>query len=46
MSHYMMPEVKPEKRRYMFWMARIFGRKLTAQAYEWRGKMWIVGEVK
>lgn len=38
-------EIRDEKRRYMYWLARIFGKKITTNLYEWRGKLWICGEV-
>lgn len=34
----------PEKRKYLFWMARIFGKRMKqveiAQIYYWRGAYW------
>lgn len=38
-------EVRSETRWYMFWLARIFGRKLIKNAYQWRGQIYITGEV-
>lgn len=35
-------EFRPEKRRWLFWLARIFGRKVACCGYYWRGKLWIV----
>jgi len=43
------PELQPETRRWMFWLARIFGKRLTGVdgntkvvIYQWRGKLWVV----
>jgi hypothetical protein len=44
----MFPKIdfQPETKRWKFWLARIFGRKVCGGIYEWRGKWWIVGEVE
>jgi hypothetical protein len=46
MSEYWMPEFQQETRWYMFWLARIFGKKLVKNMYQWRGKIWICGKVE
>lgn len=40
-----LPEIKMEKRKYMFWLARIFGKKLCKNMYSWRGAVWVTGDV-
>lgn len=32
--------------RFMIFLAKIFGRKISNNVYMWRGKMWICGEIK
>lgn len=39
-------EVRTDTRWYMFWFARIFGRKIVKNIYEWRGKIWVTGKVE
>lgn len=48
-SDYPQFEFKAETRWWMFWLARIFGRKIIGRddchefvAYEWRGKLWLI----
>jgi hypothetical protein len=35
----------PETRWYMFALAKLLGKKLVDNMYEWRGKIWVTGEV-
>lgn len=35
-----------ETRWYMFKAAKLFGKRLADNMYEWRGKIWVTGEVK
>lgn len=41
------PELKPEARKWMFWLARVFGKRVSVRdsdcevtLYFWRGKIW------
>lgn len=40
------PEFRPEKRRWMFWLARLLGKKIYPGVYMWRGQMWICSNPK
>lgn len=40
-----MPTFKTETRWWMFWMARLFGKRVAKNIYMWRGKWWVCGEV-
>lgn len=49
----MYPEFRPETRKWMFWLAKTFGRRLTGNEenkeivfYEWRGRIWCVAKTK
>jgi len=42
-SEFEFPELKAEKRKWMFWLARIFGKRINEKFYSWRGKLWYVG---
>ncbi len=41
-----MPEFKMETRRYMFWLARIFGKRQAKNIYSWRGVWYVCGDVE
>ena len=50
------PEFRPEKRKWLFWLARIFGKKhvgvdmgsggysVKITGYFWRGRFWMTKE--
>lgn len=45
------PEFRPETRKWLFWCARIFGKRMSAKdgdtevvMYYWRGKLWAVNK--
>ena len=39
-------EFRPETQKFMFVLAKIFGKKITKNLYAWRGKIWVTGELE